>query len=120
MKWGMKQRGYPTDVSDNEWAFVAPYLTLMTEDVPQRVYELREVLNSVTMKDRAVETIREHGGAATKVYLYLDHDTAGRELTAYLTKHLTRQEVLDRSELYTGYKDFNDYLQAMQTRAREG
>ncbi|HZC07703.1 MAG TPA: IS5/IS1182 family transposase, partial [Ktedonobacterales bacterium] len=23
---------YPTDVSDEEWAFVAPYLTLLSED----------------------------------------------------------------------------------------
>jgi hypothetical protein len=23
---------YPTDVSDKEWAFVAPYLTLLPED----------------------------------------------------------------------------------------
>ena len=32
------RNAYPTDVSDAEWAFVAPYLTLMTEDAPQRVY----------------------------------------------------------------------------------
>src|SRR6266542_1414114 len=38
---------YPSDVSDEEWAFVAPYLTLMTSDAPQRVYELREVFNGL-------------------------------------------------------------------------
>ncbi len=38
---------YPSDVSDEEWAFVAPYLTLMTTDAPQRVYELREVFNGL-------------------------------------------------------------------------
>ena len=27
---------YPTDVSDDEWAFLAPSLTLMREDAPQR------------------------------------------------------------------------------------
>src|SRR5919204_4922763 len=41
-----KQR-YPSDVSDEEWAFVAPYLTLITEDAPQRVYPLREVFNGL-------------------------------------------------------------------------
>lgn len=30
-------------MSDDRWAFVAPYLTLITEDAPQRVYDLREV-----------------------------------------------------------------------------
>jgi hypothetical protein len=32
----MERKTYPGDVSDDEWAFVAPYLTLMTEDAPQR------------------------------------------------------------------------------------
>jgi transposase len=36
---------YPSDVSDEEWDFVAPYLTLITEDAPQRLYPLREVFN---------------------------------------------------------------------------
>ena len=44
---------YPTDVSDDEWAFVAPYLTLMTEDAPQRVYPLREVFDALRWLVRA-------------------------------------------------------------------
>ena len=43
----MERKGYPSDVSDDEWAFVAPYLTLMTEDAPQRVYSLRAVFNGL-------------------------------------------------------------------------
>jgi hypothetical protein len=35
----------PSDVSDEEWAFVVPYLALMTLDAPQRQYDLREVYN---------------------------------------------------------------------------
>jgi transposase len=41
------RKPYPTDVSDDEWAFVAPYLTLMTPDAPQRVHDLREVYNAL-------------------------------------------------------------------------
>lgn len=41
------QRSYPTDISDEEWAFVAPYLTLMKEDAPQREHSLREVFNGL-------------------------------------------------------------------------
>jgi transposase len=44
---GMDRKPYPSDVSDEEWAFVAPYLTLMDEDAPQRTYPLREVFNAV-------------------------------------------------------------------------
>jgi len=43
----MNRKPYPTDVSDDEWAFVAPYLTLMTEEAPQREYPLREVFNGL-------------------------------------------------------------------------
>jgi transposase len=38
---------YPTDVTDAEWAFVAPYLTLMDPDAPQRRYDLREVFDAL-------------------------------------------------------------------------
>jgi transposase len=40
----MSRTPYPSDVNDDEWAFVAPYLTLMTETAPQREHSLREVL----------------------------------------------------------------------------
>lgn len=43
----MERKAYPSDVSDEEWAFVAPYLTLMTEEAPQRDYPLREVYNGL-------------------------------------------------------------------------
>jgi len=43
----MERKAYPSDVSDEEWALVAPYLTLMTEDAPQREYPLREVFNGL-------------------------------------------------------------------------
>lgn len=42
-----KRKPYPSDVSDDEWAFVAPYLTLMREDAPQREHALREVFNAL-------------------------------------------------------------------------
>lgn len=44
---------YPTDISDEEWAFVAPYLTLMTQEAPQRDYALREVFNALRYLVRA-------------------------------------------------------------------
>ena len=43
----MNRQAYPSDVRDEEWMFVAPYLTLMTEDAPQRDYSLREVFNGL-------------------------------------------------------------------------
>ena len=37
----MPRRGYPSDVSDDERTFVAPHLTLMREDAPQRTHPPR-------------------------------------------------------------------------------
>jgi transposase len=44
---------YPSDVSDEEWAFCAPYLTLMKEDAPQRDYTMRAMFNAVRYMVRA-------------------------------------------------------------------
>ena len=38
---------YPSDVTDDEWAFVSPYLVLMDEAAPQRTHDLREVFNGL-------------------------------------------------------------------------
>ena len=43
----MNRKNYPSDVSDDEWTFVMPYLTLMTPDAPQRKHEMREVFNAL-------------------------------------------------------------------------
>jgi len=43
----------PTDVTDEEWAFVAPYLTLLDPDAPQRRHDLREVVNALRWIVRA-------------------------------------------------------------------
>jgi transposase len=43
----MNRTGYPSDVSDEEWAFAAPYLTLMSETAAQRDHSLREVFNGL-------------------------------------------------------------------------
>ncbi len=47
------RKSYPSDVSDEEWSFCAPYLTLMTEEAPQRDYPLREVFNGLRWFVRA-------------------------------------------------------------------
>ena len=49
----MSRKAYPSDISDAEWDFVAPYLTLMKEDAPQRVHPLRELFNALRWMVRA-------------------------------------------------------------------
>jgi transposase len=54
----MDRKPYPSDVSDDEWAFVAPYLALITENAPQRVHPLREVFNGLRYIVRSGATWR--------------------------------------------------------------
>jgi len=48
-----KRKSYPSDVTDEEWAFCVSYLTLMTESAPQREYALRELFNGLRWFVRA-------------------------------------------------------------------
>ncbi len=41
------RKPYPSDVSEDEWAFVVPYLTLLPLEAEQRVHDLREVFNAL-------------------------------------------------------------------------
>ena len=47
------RKPYPSTVTDEEWAFVAPYLTLCREDAPQRQHALRDVYNALRWLVRA-------------------------------------------------------------------
>jgi transposase len=49
----MSRKPYPSDVSDEEWNFVAPYLALIDEQAPQRRHSLREVFNALRWLARA-------------------------------------------------------------------
>ena len=59
MKLGMtsktttKKTGDQSEVSDEAWAFCAPYLTLMKEDALPRDYSPRELFHAVRYRVRA-------------------------------------------------------------------
>ena len=60
----MNKTPYPSDLSQQEWNFVAPYLTLMKEDAPQREHSLREVFNALRWLARAGARWRAVAAAA--------------------------------------------------------
>lgn len=43
----LNRKPYPSDVSDEEWSLAVPYVTLMTDDAPQRQHALRELFNGL-------------------------------------------------------------------------
>lgn len=70
------------------------------------------VLNSSSMKQRALKAIRRY--QPETVHLYLDNDQTGRELVTYFQEDLGTEgiEVENHSSLYEKYKDFNELLVA--------
>jgi len=49
----MARQADASDISDDAWALVAPYVTLMTAEAPQRTHSVREVLNGLRWIVRA-------------------------------------------------------------------
>lgn len=41
------RKPYPSDISDEEWSLIIPYLLLMKEDAEQRHHDLRELFNGL-------------------------------------------------------------------------
>jgi len=74
------------------------------------------VMNSTALKERTAEAIKEMG--VDKVYLYLDRDRSGRELAEHFKQQLHGVTVLDKSDLYAEYKDFNEFL--VKVRQKKG
>lgn len=66
------------------------------------------ILNSATLKSKAVDKIKIH--KYNKVFSYLDRDKTGKETLEYFKTSL-KIEIEDKSSLYENYKDFNEFLQ---------
>ena len=86
------------------------FLSYMEHTVTKKLEASVLVLNSVAMRERAVEAIERMG--AEEVHLYLDRDASGRVLATGITEALDSMTIQDKSSLYDGYKDFNEWLVA--------
>ncbi len=65
---GMKSRKpYPSDVSDEEWSFVVPYLTLVREDGAQRRHDLQEIFNGLRW---LIRRVRVSAGEAAQTFAF--------------------------------------------------
>ena len=66
------------------------------------------ILNSVSMYENAKEILKNY----SNVYLFLDNDLAGRNLTIKFS--IDFPESVDCSNLYVGFNDLNEYLNQHQ------
>ena len=91
--------GYPSDVADEEWSFVAPYLALCREDAPQRDYPLRDVFAQVGMLAEAVQ----HITGESVVLAYVDQGYTGENAAEAAEKHGVQLEVVKHTEAKRGF-----------------
>ena len=63
------------------------------------------ILNSVSNVNKAIPVLRDY----TAINCYLDNDSAGKTALAELTA-IYGSTVIDRSTLYSGFNDLNEYL----------
>ena len=64
------------------------------------------ILNSVSNVNRAIPHLRDY----TTIHCYLNNDVTGKTALAQLTERFGIK-VIDRSTLYSGCNDLNEYLQ---------
>ena len=65
------------------------------------------ILNSVSMRDKALVAIRSLN--ARVVHLYRDNDPAGEQLLDHYRSSLPDVKVIDQAAVYTGYNDLNEW-----------
>ena len=68
------------------------------------------ILNSVSNVNKAISHLRDY----STIHCYLDNDTSGKTALAQLTERFGTR-VIDRSTLYSGYNDLNEYLTTKYT-----
>jgi transposase len=99
----MRRKRYPSDVSDEEWSFAAPYLSLMTLDAPQRAHDLRDVFDALRWLVRT--------GAAWR---YLPGDFPPWEAVYQQTRRWLKAEVFE-----TMAHDLRELVRLTQERDKE-
>ena len=69
------------------------------------------VLNSVSMRSKAIDAIRKLNPSC--VELYRDCDAAGEQLAESFRTELPNIEIVDKSDLYAGNEDLNDWYSSV-------
>jgi transposase len=98
-----RRKAYPSDVSDEEWAFVASYLCLLRPDAPQREHPVREVFNALRWVVRTGSPWR-----------YIPHDLPPWEAVYQQTQRWIRAGVFEQI-----VHDLRTLLRAVEGRTPE-
>lgn len=66
------------------------------------------ILNSVNLRNESLEVFKSHN--YQRAYIFLDNDTAGEETLSFYKEHLVIP-IVDKSDIYQPFNDYNEYLQ---------
>lgn len=98
-----KYKPYPSDVSDEEWSFVAPCLTLSRLDSKHREHDLRAVFNALRWSARSGASWRmmPHGQSVELAYADQGYTAKAPEQAAQT--HGIQLEVVKHTEAKRGF-----------------
>jgi hypothetical protein len=89
------------------------FLSLLTLRKDSPIRSDFVILNSVSFVDRSMDILKNYGN----VFLYLDHDDAGRK--AFEKYESQGLNIVDASGIYQKFKDLNEYLVDQKPRQQE-
>ena len=84
------------------------FLSYLTKQNKEKLESTSIILNGASMLLQAIEKIEEI--KPCKIYEFLDNDTTGIETAKTIQDTIKNIPVLDKSDIYSGYKDLNDLL----------
>ena len=76
------------------------------------------ILHSTALYKRAIDHISNSD--YERVFLYLDNDIPGKKTVLDITKGLSDKIIIDKSDEYKGYDDYNDYWLAIRKGVKDG
>src|SRR5947199_254870 len=94
------RKPYPSDVSEEEWAFVAPYLALIRDDAPQRSHDLREVFDTLghLLALHVTPANEQERAEVGRLTLAVQQVTGGSVELAYVDQGYTGDEAQEVAE----------------------
>jgi transposase len=93
----MTRKSYPSDVSDAEWEFLLPYLSLMREDAPQREYPLRALFNALRLALKVTAANEQERAHAAELVQKVQEVTGGTVEVAFVDQGYTGEDAANQA-----------------------
>ncbi|MDC0947962.1 toprim domain-containing protein [Gammaproteobacteria bacterium] len=89
------------------------FLAFLTHNKIDEFQNAAIIMNSTALKKRVLEEIELY--SFSKVYLFLDNDEPGKQLSYFFEDDINEVPVKDSSTLYSKWKDYNEMTMSLAT-----